>query len=82
MTEPFRVAILRKILREKVVTETDLLYLCGGYTHKLEDAYRYFITVGYPIKRRILDQKFKHGKTHSPGTFTRVNHRVRIYYLI
>lgn len=77
--------ILCKILNEKAVTETELMNVVGrngDAVGKIERAYKYFVTVGFPIKRRIIDQKFKHGTTHSSGGGGLVNHRTRIYYVV
>lgn len=81
----YTVRILSKILNEKVVTETELMNVVGrngDAVGKVECAYKYFVSVGFPIKRRILDQKFKHGTTQASGGGGIVNHRIRIYYVV
>ena len=76
--------ILGKILREKVVTELELMNVVGrdgNAIGKINHAYQNFVCLNFPIKRRTIDQKFKHGKTQSSGGGV-VNHRTRIYYFV
>ena len=71
---PNSLEFLKQLIRNSVVTETELMQICGK-SHRA--SYRDLVRFGFPIRRRVLEN-IGSGKQ---GVRTRISHRTVIYYL-
>lgn len=76
--------MLLKIMKEKVVTETDMIKAIGcnkRQTDRIQSVYKNLVRQGYPIIRRQLDVPGWKSRRTAKGAVGRVDHRLVIYYI-
>lgn len=75
--------LLAILIAKRVMTETELLKLCGGGRNfrpndSLRRYYKSWINLGFTIRKRTLKEASTHGITADKG---RIDHKIVIYYL-
>lgn len=76
--------MLLKIMKEKVVTETDMIKAIGcnkRQTDRIQAVYKNLVRQGFPVVRRQLDVPGWTSRRITEGARQHVNHRLVIYYI-
>lgn len=76
--------MLLKIMKEKVVTETDMIKAVGcnkRATDRINAVYKNLVNQGYPIVRRQLDVPGWPSRRTTKGGRIHIDHRIIIYYI-